>query len=192
MRHLRLLKLTKDWTLPSEWQNWFPHNVIPSFISSSDAKTKTCLFLNAWRYKSQGGDNEGFFEFHMEYYLLYMCWKSYGSIPWDEIKEQTRDTDNNNDHNSPAQYRCADSGKLERNLPNLELLGPAEKTRGSTITSNLDTKNKTLERLRPKTSADKFTSQQCDDNFLMNAENISRRRKKLIPFWLNQRTLKYT
>lgn len=26
---------------------------------------------------------------------------------------------------SPAQYRCADSGKLERNRPNQEHLGPA-------------------------------------------------------------------
>lgn len=77
-----------------------------------------------------------------------MCWSGYRSIGGGNKginTNQKKKKLKNDDSDSPAQYRCADSGKLERNRPNQEHLGPAVKQNKFCILCLLENQVKKLE-----------------------------------------------
>lgn len=60
--------------------------------------------------------------------------------------------------NSPAQYKCVGSGKLERNLPSLELQGPVQEKK--LILSIIETKSLVLLQNKMQSSIPLLTPQE--------------------------------
>lgn len=60
--------------------------------------------------------------------------------------------------NSPAQYKCVGSGKLERNLPGLELQGPVQEKK--MILSTIETKSLVLVQNKMQSSVPLLTPQE--------------------------------